>query len=130
MTSARCARCSAQRANGLSDRIKYFGWNDVTDLDNDVSTGGGWADDLMNDSKYSMLIKHAKEGKFDSMMIAFPCSTFSIARFFDAPDGHGDRGPEPIRNSDHPDGIPEDRLNPNQIKELRATNRLLDRTVD
>ena len=119
-----------KRANGLSDRIKYFGWNDVTDLDNDASTGGGWADDLMNDSKYSMLIKHAKEGKFDSMMIAFPCSTFSIARFFDAPDGHGDRGPEPIRNSDHPDGIPEDRLNPNQIKELRATNRLLDRTVD
>jgi hypothetical protein len=40
-------------------------------------TGGGWADDLMNDSKYSLLLQQAKGGNFDSMMIAFPCSTFS-----------------------------------------------------
>ena len=119
-----------KRSNGLSDRIKQFGWNNVTDLDNDNSTGGGWADDLMNDSKYSLLLQQAKEGSFDSMMIAFPCSTFSIARFFDAPDGHGDRGPEPIRNLDYPDGLPEKRLTSAQIKELRATNRLLERTVD
>ena len=112
-----------KRSNGLSDRIKQFGWNNVTDLDNDNSTGGGWADDLMNDSKYSLLLQQAKEGSFDSMMIAFPCSTFSIARFFDAPDGHGDRGPEPIRNLDYPDGLPEKRLTSAQIKELRATNR-------
>ena len=119
-----------KRSNGLSDRIKQFGWNNVTDLDNDTSTGGGWADDLMNDSKYSLLLQQAKEGSFDSMMIAFPCSTFSIARFFDAPDGHGDRGPEPIRDLDYPDGLPEKRLTSAQIKELRATNRLLERTVD
>ena len=119
-----------KRANGLSDRIKSFGWDSVTNLDNDTSTGGGWPDDLMNDAKYAQLMQHAKEGKFDSMMVAFPCTTFSIARFFDAPDAHGDRGPEPIRDRDYPDGLPEDRLTSFQIKELRSTNRLLDRTID
>ena len=84
----------------------------------------------MNDSKFSHLLKQAKDGHFDSMMIAFPCTTFSIARFFDAPDQNGNRGPEPIRDKDNPDGIPEDRLTPAQIKELRASNRLLDRTID
>ena len=118
------------RAKGLSDRIKSFGWNDVTNLDNDVSVGGGWADDLMNDAKYALLMQHAKEGNFDSMMIAFPCTTFSIARFFDATDERGDRGPTPIRDRDHPDGLPEERLTSNQVKELRASNRLLDRTID
>ena len=64
------------------------------------------------------------------MMIAFPCTTFSIARFFDATDERGDRGPTPIRDRDHPDGLPEERLTSNQVKELRASNRLLDRTID
>ena len=68
----------------------------MTNLDNDVSVGGGWADDLMNDAKYALLMQHAKEGNFDSMMIAFPCTTFSIARFFDATDERGDRGPTPV----------------------------------
>ena len=113
------------RANGLSDRLRYF----VTDIDNNASTGGGWADDLMNDSKYALLLQRAKDGEFDSMMIAFPCTTFSIARFFDATDSRGDRGPEPIRDKQHPDGLPEDRLSPAQIKELRASNRLLDRAI-
>ena len=117
------------RSNGLSDRLRYFGWNTVTDIDNNASTGGGWADDLMNDSKYALLLQRAKDGEFDSMMIAFPCTTFSIARFFDATDSRGDRGPEPIRDKQHPDGLPEDRLSPAQIKELRASNRLLDRAI-
>ena len=103
------------RANGLSNRLRYFGWTNVTDIDNDTSSGGGWADDIMNDSKFSHLLKQAKDGDFDSMMIAFPCTTFSIARFFDAPDQNGNRGPEPIRDKDNPDGIPEDRLTPAQI---------------
>mmetsp|Transcript_3824 Transcript_3824/g.8611 ORF Transcript_3824/g.8611 Transcript_3824/m.8611 type:complete len:163 (-) Transcript_3824:55-543(-) len=84
----------------------------------------------MNDAKYALLMQHAKEGNFDSMVIAFPCTTFSIARFFDATDERGDRGPTPIRDRDHPDGLPEERLTSNQVKELRASNRLLDRTID
>ena len=84
----------------------------------------------MNESKYALLLQRAKDGEFDSMMIAFPCTTISIARFFDATDSRGDRGPEPIRDKQHPDGLPEDRLSPAQIKELRASNRLLDRAID
>ena len=41
----------------------------------------------------------ASAGEFDGMMIAFPCSTASISRFFDASGGTGgDRGPPPVRD--------------------------------
>ena len=72
-------------------------------------------------------------------MIAFPCSTFSIARFFDATTGLIDwpvtndtsgRGPPPVRTSLHPDGLPEGELNPRHVKELGVSNRLLDRTAE
>jgi hypothetical protein len=47
-------------------------------------------------------------------MIAFPCSTFSVSRFFDATvDGH-DSGPPIVRDHDHPDGIPD--LDPKHVK--------------
>ena len=118
------------RTQGLSDRLRYFGWNKVLDLDNNVSTGGGWADDMMNDSKFAALMAQARSGYFHALMIAFPCTTFSIARFFDATNGDGDRGPQPVRDKDHPDGLPVDRLTASQVKELYASNRLLERTID
>ena len=63
-------------------------------------------------------------------MIAFPCSTFSVTRFFDASsDKGGDRGPPIIRTFTHPDGLPEDQIDPSHIRELRASNKLLDRVV-
>ena len=55
---------------------------------------------------------------------------FSIARFFDALNDEGDRGPEPVRNKEYPDGLPEDQITASQVKELRVSNRLLDRTID
>ena len=41
----------------MLELLTSFGWNDVTNLDNDVSVGGGWADDLMNDAKYALLMR-------------------------------------------------------------------------
>ena len=84
----------------------------------------------MNDARFAYLMRQAHNGEFQSMMIAFPCTTFSIARFFDALNDDGDRDPEPVRNKEYPDGLPEDQITASQVKELRASNRLLDRTID
>ena len=64
-------------------------------------------------------------------MVAFPCSTFSIARFFDASSGDPSkaRGPKPVRDADFRDGLPPNKLDPKHAKELRYSNLLLDRTV-
>ena len=65
------------------------------------------------------------------MMIAFPCSTSSIARFFDATSNDGgDRGPPIIRDYDNPDGLPENQIDPKHVRELRNSNKLLERTVE
>ena len=64
-------------------------------------------------------------------MVAFPCSTFAITRFFDATsDNGGDRGPPIIRDFDHPDGLPESEIDPKHVMELRVSNKLLDRVVE
>ena len=63
-------------------------------------------------------------------MIAFPCTTFSVTRFFDASaQGLGDSGPPILRTKSHPDGLPEDQIDPKHVRELRASNLLLERTV-
>ena len=71
----------------------------------------------------------ASAGEYDAMMIAFPCSTFSVSRFFDASDSGGDSGPPVIRDKNHPDGLPEGEIDPKHVKELRTSNVLLERTV-
>ena len=73
----------------------------------------------------------AKAGTFGCMMIAFPCSSSSIARFFDATNGKGgDKGPPIIRNFTFPNGLPEDQIDPKHVRELKLSNLLLERTVD
>jgi hypothetical protein len=89
------------RANGLASKLLNRGWLDVTQIDNDGEKGGGWAHDLLNDALYAQLLAAAHAGKFDALMIAFPCSTFSITRFFNASNANGgDAGP-PIIPRDH-----------------------------
>ena len=93
--------------------------------------GGGWGHDLLNDKLYDELLTRARSGEFDGIMIAFPCSTFAITRFFDAStDEGGDRGPPVIRDHDNPDGLPENCIDPKHIRELRQSNLLLKRVAD
>ena len=40
------------RKDGLSKVMSTFGWDRITNFDNDENTGGGWEDDLLNDSRY------------------------------------------------------------------------------
>jgi len=119
------------RADGLTAAMKAAGWLDVVQVDNDGEKGGGWGHDLLNDTAYTGLLADAKAGKFGTLMIAFPCSTFSISRFFDAStENGGDRGPPVIRDFDNPDGLPEDSIDPKHVRELKLSNLLLTRTVE
>ena len=113
------------RAEGLSPRLKeQFGWAQVVDIDNDPDTSGGWNHDLLNDETFTKILYSVSNGDFDAIMVAFPCSTFSASRFFptDPP------GPPPIRTLGFPDGLPLSDIDEKHHKELRNTNKLLDRT--
>ena len=119
------------RADGLLQAMKSNGWLNVVQIDNDGEKGGGWQHDLLNDALFASLMTKAKAGTFGCMMIAFPCSSSSIARFFDATNGKGgDKGPPIIRNFTFPDGLPEDQIDPKHVRELKLSNLLLERTVD
>ena len=119
------------RADGLSSAMKAACWDRILQIDNDGEKGGGWSHDLLNDAAYSSLLRRAHAGDFATLMIAFPCSTSSIARFFDASNGDGgDRGPPIIRTHEYPDGLPEGQIDPRYLRELRNSNTLLERTVD
>ena len=119
------------RSDGLTAAMRAMAWTNIIQIDNSGELGGGWGHDIMNDSAYSELLAKAKAGAIACLMIAFPCSTFSIARFFDATsDDGGDRGPPIIRKHSDPDGLPEEQIDPKHIKELRNSNELLHRTVE
>ena len=119
------------RSDGLATALTQNGWSEVDQIDNSGERGGGWSHDLLNDETYSRLLALAAAGKYDAIMIAFPCSTFSITRFFDASTGSGhDAGPPVIRTAAHPDGLPASELNPSHELELKLTNQLLERTVN
>ena len=113
-------------AGNLAEVLKQRGWT-VQQLDNDDKVGGGWQHDLLNDETFSNLLNECKAGRFDAMMIGFPCSTFSASRFFTARDGTP--GPPPVRTKTHPDGIPDDMLDPRHQNELKKSNILLTRTI-
>ena len=123
------------RTQGLPDQLRSFGWADVVQIDNSSKVGGGWVHDIMNDSLYTQIKTDAAAGRYDAIMIAFPCTTFSVARFFDASrdDSSKDPGPPPVRTIDSPDGLNESStpaIAPKYLKELRYTNRLLDRVIN
>jgi hypothetical protein len=119
------------RADGLAAYLRQCGWADVFQIDNDGERAGGWGHDLLNDARYAQELARASAGAFEGLMIAFPCSSSSIARMFDATnDDGGDRGPPVIRDLDRPDGLPATELDPKHILELRLSNLLLERVVN
>ena len=113
------------RAEGLSGRLKQFGWKTVIDVDNDPDVSGGWKHDLFNDEFFAKLLALAARGAFDAIMIAFPCSMFSAARLFDS----DPPGPPMVRDRDEPDGYSSERLDPKHAAELNRTTELLNRTT-
>ena len=77
------------------------------------------------------MLQSARNGEFATIMIAFPCGTFYVTRFFKADNGNGgDDGPPIIRNFNNPDGLPDDQIDPQHIMELKVSNKLLHRVVE
>ena len=111
----------------LRAHLEEKGWI-VDQMDSDEQLGGGWADSILNDSRYKKLLDDCKSGKYNAVMLAPPCSTFSIARLFHLADGS--RGAPPVRSSSFPDGLPEDKLPAAHFKELRVANLVIRRMVD
>ena len=118
------------RTSTLGGHLKRSGWAEVSEIDNDAETGGGWSHDLMNDAVFTSIMADAHAGKFDALMVAHPCSTFSVSRLFDARNsGNKDSGPPPVRTAEYPDGLPDDLIDPRHQKELKQSIKLLDRMV-
>ena len=118
------------RTSTLGGHLKRSGWAEVSEIDNDAETGGGWSHDLMNDAVFTSIMADAHAGKFDALMVAHPCSTFSVSRHFDARNsGNKDSGPPPVRTAEYPDGLPDDLIDPRHQKELKQSIKLLDRMV-
>ena len=69
--------------------MKSVGWEHILNIDNDGEKGGGWSHDLLNDAAFDGLMTKAHAGVFTAVMIAFPCSSSSIARLFDATNNDG-----------------------------------------
>ena len=124
-----CSLFSGQyyRAGGLPKHLLDLGWDNVDQIDNSPNGGGGWAHDILNDEKYTQLKLDMAGGKYDVLFIAFPCTNFSMARFFSDPDKPG---PPVLHCKDHPDGRPLDSIPGSHHKELRLTTKLLDRTCE
>ena len=118
------------RKDGLSKVMTTFGWDRITNFDNDEDTGGGWQDDLLNDSRYVEILQQATAGAYDAIMVAYPCVTTTVARCFDASGNNSDYGPRKIRDADHPDGLPKSELSRAEYRELLTANRLADRMVE
>ena len=112
------------RSGGLPKHLIDLGWDSVTQIDNSPK-GGGWSHDLLNDETYARLKAEVAAGKYDLLFIAFPCTTFSMSRFFQDPDNPG---PPVIHCKDYPDGRPLDQIPATHHKELRDCTKLLDRT--
>ena len=118
------------RANGLPEALRTRGWSDVVQIDNDGEKGGGWSHDLLNDSLYAALLLKASQGYFDAIMVAFPCSTFSVTRLFDASVNGGDAGPPVLFTKQHPDGLPLSEIDEKHHREFRNAHLLLVRTAN
>ena len=87
-------------------------------------------DDILNDARYTEILQLAAAGAYDTIHAAFPCVTTTVARCFDASGSGSDYGPRPLRDADHPDGLPRDQLSRAEYRELLTANRLADRMVE
>ena len=118
------------REGGLSRAIRAFGWDNITEYDNDAKLGGGWNDDILNDESYTRLLQNAHAGAFDAIVAQFPCKVHAVSRCFDASVDGGDRGPPQLYSTEFPDGLPLDQIPETHRREFLKSKRIMDRTIE
>ena len=115
-------------ADNLKAALTVEGWKHIVQRDSDESVGGGWEHNILNDATFAELLSDARAGKFAALMLAPPCSTFSLTRFFTPEDGTP--GAPPVRDAAHPDGLPIERLPPRHVREVKMSNLIISRMVE
>ena len=123
------------RPDGVAAFLQRLGLQAVQ-VDCDATHGGGTAHDLRDDTFYQSILQRCHDGDFIAVLAAPPCSTFSVARFFDriaaavraGRDPPKDPGPPPVRTRGaHIAGLPD--LSPGRRKEAETANLLVKRTA-
>ena len=85
---------------------------------------------MLDDVFYTALLQRCHNGDFLAAFAAPPCSTFSVARFFDrrlTDPSAVDAGPPPVRTREHITGL--SNLSPARLRELNTANLLVARTA-
>ena len=95
-------------------------------VDNNTHNAGGWQEDILHDAFFNELMDQIRKRTYSAIHAAPPCSTCSVARFYETTSGQP--GPPPVRNKEHPDGLPRDQLPPEHVYELENNNEILRRT--
>ena len=111
------------RPDGLATFLSRLGFHPVL-IDSDPKHGGGAEHDILRDRVYDALQARAHRGDFFAVFTAPPCSSFSVSRFYKPKDGM--RGPPPLRDHDHPLGLPS--LSPRRQQQVSEANLIIART--
>eukprot|EP00965_Chrysotila_dentata_P103725 3423651-Pleurochrysis_carterae.AAC.1 len=108
------------RPDGIASFLTRYGMT-ADCVDNCPSDGGGDAHNVLVDSVYERLLQRCSDGYDAAVFASPPCSTFSVSRFFSAPDAP-DGGPPPVRDRDHVLGLPD--IPTQHARELAQANEL------
>ena len=118
--------------DSLAAFIEAQGATAIT-VDNDPEHAGGWDEDILNDACYQRLLSNIAAGLYHAIHAAVPCTTCSIARFYNAASSAGtdddsDSGPPPVRTREYPDGLPSTLVPAGHHRELNLANEIIRRT--
>ena len=93
------------------------------DLVDAGSSGGGEAHDVLNDSFFATLYEKIRSGHYAVIFAAPPCSSYSVARFFNTDSD----GPPVVRDRDHILGVED--VPAGHKRELHRANEITRRTA-
>ena len=113
-----------QRCDGIAAFLRARGLDSEL-IDNDVATGGGPGDDVLNDKRFADLYQRVAAGEFLAVFAAPPCSTFSVSRFM--PPRNGESGPPVVRKRKEIRGVKD--VPRGHVRELGHANRIVARTT-
>eukprot|EP00965_Chrysotila_dentata_P086003 2838326-Pleurochrysis_carterae.AAC.1 len=113
------------RPDGIATFLQRYGLA-ADCVDSCPAQGGGSAHDILVNSVYERLLQRCADGYYMAVFASPPCFAFSVSRFFSSASST-DGGPPPVRNRDHPLGVPN--VPAQHARELSQSNEIVRRTV-